>query len=973
MSLFKSKFATELIDLSSANGFSWSLSCIDDPEHADILPVGATCPATVPGTLFDDLKSHLPDPFLIDNNVLPIFSKVEKASFSFELSFDLSSTSLPSKISSYQTLLILEGLDTYATVSLNGEHILSSENAFQKYTIPLRRDALSTTGNVLCVDFSSIHIAINKRPGHTYKEWNDPVGGISRVRTPQYVAGWDWGPRLLGCGISGSVQLACIPIARIVDFACQQSFPQHDLKGTPTYVRISVFANVMVHNEANIPSAESKLVFNGTEEEVNDKSVALKCVPMEIDTRSEQLPGSKLWHEELACQHFKLVRFKAVLNVSDPKLWWPNGMGQQNLYIASMSLTQTDGGHIYYIDSWSTSIGLRELQLVREPTPGLSMHDAPLALKTVEASVGNDSRLDSLSKGVDSILEDELSESFVFAVNGRRFFSKGANYIHPKVLHATTTSRDYEDVLLSARGAHMNMLRVWGGGLYEKDTFYEICNKLGILLWHDFMFSCSLYPGDDEFMESCKREAKYQVARLRNHPCMALWCGNNELEQVPHDITKTSETEAAYERLFYDILKNVVEDDVGQIPYWPCSPHNPAGYKNGFNNPRAGDTHFWDVWHARRPVTAYLNHVSRFCSEFGMQSYLSEAGARQFAGNGTGALNPYGPILEAHQKNSGGNMIIMEYCQRLFRMPKSNYGDISYQSQLNQAFCMRVGVEHFRRSWPYCAGATYWQLNDCWPCFSWSSIEYGGNWKALHYTAKKFFNPLLLTLVHHGTESIGICNLTTLSEQTGKFSVHAVYDGEDPEVDVLCNWSVIDMSTGNVRMEGKLEHNLKRDSSVPLALIDAQTAGNDPIDPHSHVVQATMVSKCGKWKSSATGWFCSPRLCDLPESHLKLDVVQHESGDGLTTGVVEMQSDTFAPWCELWYAGNEEVESHCGETEGVEALRYSPPTKTKFSDNFFDLFPRVSQTVRFEISKELSLEQLQSFLQCRSLSDSYSI
>lgn len=968
-----SKYGTEIIDLSTVNGFSWKLSCINDPQNAQVLPVGTKCDATVPGTLLDDLKTCLPDPFLFDNNLLPVFSKLEKASFSLELNFDLKSAISFSSAhtSACQTLLVFEGLDTCATVFLNGNQILSSENAFQKHTVALPVDTLTPIANVLRIDFASIHTAINKRPKHTYKEWNDPVGGISRVRTPQYVAGWDWGPRLLGCGIARPVQLVFIPIARVIDVAFLQSFPEQNSDGCPTVVEVPVTANVAIHRQAPSISAESKLILNSGEKNT-DVAAPSTCVCLERDVETEQSSAGELWNGDIECEDLNVVRFRGVIKIEDPKLWWPNGMGPQNLYAASVCLTVNESGTVHFVDSWKTEIGLRDLQLIQEPTPGLAMHDANLALKSIKSSENDDGVTESVVETDDGKEDDEFSESLVFAVNGRRFFAKGANYIHPKVLHATTTAADYEDVLQSAQDAHMNMLRVWGGGVYEKEVFYEACNRLGILLWHDFMFSCSLYPGDDEFIESCKREAKYQVSRLRNHPCMALWCGNNELEQVPHEITQTKETKAAYDRLFYDVLRKVVNSDPCQIPYWPCSPHNPQGYEHGFNNKYAGDTHFWDVWHARHPVTAYLQHTSRFCSEFGMQSYLSEAGARRFAGYDSGVLNPFGPVLEAHQKNASGNMIIMEYCQRVFRMPKSSYPDISYQSQLNQLHCMRVGVEHFRRSWPYCAGAMYWQLNDCWPCFSWSSIEYGGNWKALHYGAKKFYSPLLLTLVHHGSESVGIGNITKLSDDTGLFSAHAVYDGRHPTIDVIFNWAVVDITSGAVRMEATVGRSLHRDTSVPLTVINAQQVEGVRIDPFRHVVRASVVSRCGTYRSSTVGWFCSPRLYDLPHPRLTMQVVHHEISDSSTRGTVQIESDAFAPWCEVWFDNDDKIgRSLSRGAAEVTSIRYTPPPRTRFSDNFLDLFAGELHTIDFEIEKEMAEEEIKTILQCRALPDSY--
>jgi beta-mannosidase len=402
-----------------------------------------------------------------------------------------------------------------------------------------------------------------------------------------------------------------------------------------------------------------------------------------------------------------LAVFSGRVVVEDARLWWPAGYGEQPLYRVDVSVTR---GGDEVIDRWSGRIGLRTIKLVRATdcdTGGKKLQMCQYGLE--EEEKGEEESASATGDGdVDEVRE---GESFMFVVNGRRLFAKGANYIPVQALFTDSTKEDYESVVEAAVDANMNMLRVWGGGAYENDAFYDTCDARGILLWHDFMFACSLYPGDPEFLASCRVEATHQVARLRNRACMALWCGNNELEQIPHEIVATEARRAAYNSLFNEILPGVVVASKTQTPYWPSSPHNPAGFEKGFNSPRAGDTHYWDVWHARKPVAAYLQHSSRFCSEFGMQSYLSLAGTRSFAG-ADASLNIYSPMMEAHQKNSGGNMIISEYCRRLFQAPK-DFEAVSYQSQINQAYCVQTGVEHFRRSWPFCAGSIFWQVSCC--------------------------------------------------------------------------------------------------------------------------------------------------------------------------------------------------------------------------------------------------------------------
>jgi beta-mannosidase len=442
------------------------------------------------------------------------------------------------------------------------------------------------------------------------------------------------------------------------------------------------------------------------------------------------------------------------------------------------------------------------------------------------------------------------------------------------------------------------------------------------------------------------------------------FAGNNELEQVPHEIVKTEKSKSAYESLFYDILPSVIAESACQIAYWPSSPHNPCGYEKGFNNPKAGDTHFWDVWHARKPVSDYRLHKSRFCSEFGMQSFLSESGARAFAGP-TASLNPYGPVLESHQKNAAGNLIIQEYCQRLFQAPR-DYSALSYQSQINQALCVRVGVEHFRRSMPYCAGSLYWQLNDCWPCASWSSLEYGGRWKALHYFARRFYAPLLLSLVHHGTESLGVCNLVSRSADSGVFSVYATYDGMMPIIDAVLTWEVVNIVTGDIVLSGTERYKLAQDESRRLEILDLRQVVPCQ-DVTRHVLYCNLASRDTTDFSEATGWFCSPRFSELKKPTIEVSSLRceaHQQGHAESSLVLLLNSESFCPFVELKIDMPSQLSGTC------DASRYKVPETVPVSENFFDLLPGRERRIRV-LAGNLSESDIVPYMQVRSLVDSY--
>lgn len=953
-----------------------------------MLPVSSSpTPVTIPGSLLTHLRSCVPDPFLKDNSLDPVFSKLEHASFSYETIFKLPriSTNIP-------YLLACDSIDTFATVYLNSKPLLQTQNAFHRYVVPIPPSGFRQGINKLCLVFTPIrdHIKCDSvKHQHFYREWNDPIGGISNLRTPQFLAGWDWAPRMLACSIPGDIRIVHAPLARILDVAVIQHFSV--IK--PIHVELTLIVEVGARNQATLNNLLSLHCFlvplardgsgsssiRGSVAQVvrlrlvgDNRSTACssETISSELENR---FANTVLWRDltENLDPSEDVYRYLGKLVVDNPQLWWPNGYGEQHLYKLRVVLEAENGELLcksssrrVIVDETKQIIGLRKLELIQEPCEYQDMHQHKG--KPASPTSGNPRAIES-DKCVTEDSKGKQGQSFVFAVNGRKIFAKGANYIPLRICYSETTRQDYEGLIEAAQNVNMNMLRVWGGGIYEHEAFYDACDRRGILVWQDFMFSCSLYPGDENFLNSCRTEAQYQVSRLRNRACLALWCGNNELEQVPNDILKSTTTRHAYETLFYKILPEVVANDPTETPYWPSSPHNSDGYEHGFNNPDGGDTHFWDVWHARRPVSSYLKHRSRFCSEFGMQSYLSEAGAVCFAGREPGALNPSGPIMEAHQKNSSGSSIIQEYCNRLFRTPR-DYSSTAYQSQLNQMICIQTGVEHFRRTWPYCGGALYWQLNDCWPCFSWSSIEYGGNWKALHYGARSFFAPLLVSVVHHGTEKLGICNMTRFSEDTGTFSIYGAWDGIDDVLPVRVEWNVINIQRNAICEGGTQDFVLGKDSSEKLMYLDVRNDDKRARDPKHHVLVVELRSKQGKFRSRRTGWFCSPRFCELKAPRITCSI-EHYSADGREAqATVKVESTEFAPFVELYLSS---TLGWCEESVIENDVGYKAPRLVKFSDNYFDLLWNEFRTVDMVVEGAMPRDVLKSRLKARSLIDSY--
>ncbi len=334
--------------------------------------------------------------------------------------------------------------------------------------------------------------------------------------------------------------------------------------------------------------------------------------------------------------------------------------------------------------------------------------------------------------------------NFPYALSSRiPIFAKGANWIPADSFPSRITREKYARLVRDAAAANMNMLRVWGGGIYESDKFYDLCDELGILVWQDFMFACCAYPATPEFLRNIREEMKHQMRRLKSHACLALWCGNNENEGVWKWWSRSKAHEKLvkrdYKRLQTEIARTCAIEDPGR-PFTPASPF-PGG------NESVGDEHFWWVGGRREPFSEHLKLRPRFVSEFGFQSFPNIRTLRKAAGGKD--LNLSSPAVEHHQRKKGWNGLLMDYICSNFRMPATP-DRICYLSQLNQALAMKTAVEHWRRCRPRTMGALYWQFNDCWPAVSWAGIDSGLKWKALHYFARRFFSPLLVSLVEHG-------------------------------------------------------------------------------------------------------------------------------------------------------------------------------------------------------------------------------
>jgi len=388
--------------------------------------------------------------------------------------------------------------------------------------------------------------------------------------------------------------------------------------------------------------------------------------------------------------------FTYKVKVADPKLWWPNGQGAQPLY----TLTTTLDG-----ETTARKIGLRKLEWIVE--------------------------------------KDKIDHSFKCRINGRDITMMGANWIPADAIPSRQTPAAIRDLLESAKAVNMNMIRIWGGGQYEPDFFYEMCDELGILIWHDFMFSCMSYPSNREFLEDVRVEITQQIRRLSHHACIALWCGDNEvigsLSWYPETRANPERYVANYDRL-NSMLGYLVEDEDPARRFWPSSPS--LGYmdfSDGWHSDTRGDLHFWDVWHSAKDFSAYRNVNPRFASEFGFQSFTSMNVIESFSRSED--RNPSSPVMEGHQRNNGGNARILETMTRYFRFPR-DFDQMVFLSQIQQGLAIKTAIEYWRSTKPRCMGTLFWQINDTYPVASWASLDYGGQWKLLQYMAKRFFLPI---------------------------------------------------------------------------------------------------------------------------------------------------------------------------------------------------------------------------------------
>jgi len=576
------------------------------------------------------------------------------------------------------------------------------------------------------------------------------------------------------------------------------------------------------------------------------------------------------------------------LRITSPKLWYPVGYGPQNRYrfAASVRVGRDVAAHT------ETKTGLRSVELRRVP--------------------------------------DQWGKSFEFVVNGISVFGKGADVIPFDSFPNRVTPEIHRNILLAARDAHMNMVREWGGGYYESDDFYDICDELGIMVWQEFMFGGDMVPGDVAFQENVRQEAVDQIKRLRDHPSIVIWCGNNEVETGWWHWGDRQDFKASispdtrdrvwqdYVILFADVLRSAVAQYGDPVPYTPSSPS--ANFEEIPDNQHNGDMHYWQVWHAQAPASDYTLQFPRFMTEYGFQSFPEMRTIRTFAKPEDFDIRS--TVMRAHQKNKGGNERILTYMLREYREPK-DFASFVYLSQVQQAEIIKIGTEHLRRQRPRTMGSLYWQLNDCWPVASWASIDYYGRWKALHYYARRFYDDVLISPFLHDD----------------KVDVYVVSDKLQPLSGTI-HMRLLDFS-GNSLLDQTKDVQVSAQSNAIYFSVD-KAALSAKADPRRSFLVFDL-DVAGKRVSRNLVFLDVTRNLELPVAP-KIETTISKTGEGYT---ITLQSAKLARSVYLSF-GDLDVQT---------------------SDDYFDLLP--VEPVTITLKSPATADQIKDSLKVMSLTEAF--
>ena len=801
----------------------------------------------IPGTVLSGLLAagKIKDPFYRTNEdaTRALFWK----DYVFTRTFDVDEELLAQQ----HIVLVCEGLDTLAEISINGTFLAKTDNMHRTWKFQAKK-LLHPGKNEIQIVFRSVLRFIEDYPYEAHKKINYiPCGsmkGNQLLRKAHSMFGWDWGPQTIDAGIFRDIYLQGYSHARIEDIRIHQQHAKN----------VSVQTSI---------------------------------------TLSESVPGQKLCVELSEDGADKPLQTKLCKTNADgvaavdfvienPKLWWPNDYGDQPLYIVRTTLLDEDGTSL---ESITRRIGLRTLTISQE--------------------------------------KDEWGNEFAFCVNGVKIFTRGGNYIPDDCLYTRITEKKLDYILESCRRAHFNCVRVWGGGYYPSDAFYDLCDEKGLIVWQDLMYACNVYDVTDAFAENCRQETYDNVRRLRHHASLGLWCGNNEIESAwDHwgDFQKeTPYLRADYIRLFEEVLPKAVQEADGETFYWHSSPSSGGCFDNP-DDANRGDTHYWDVWHGQKPFTDYRKYFFRFCSEFGFQSFPCAKTVNSFTLEDD--RNIFSRVMESHQKNDAANGKMLYYLSENLRYPK-DLTHLLYASQVLQGMAIKYGVDHWRRNRGRCMGTLYWQINDDWPAPSWSSIDYFGRWKALHYMAQKFYaqHAVSMTLEDH--------------------RCHVYFSNESFETtEYSLTLSIRDLS-GNVLETYETKGNSPAFSAIETAVVDICSWEDQKDDVFLEAVIHTKDQKVLKDVET---------LVPYKYLNLKNPVISTEAEETNDAFILHISSDCFAPFVALDFDDADVI----------------------FSDNFFHLTDKTVQDIIVKKEDILqghfeNAEDFRKRLQILSLGTSY--
>ena len=820
-------------------------------------------PAQVPGVVQTDLlhSGLISDPFDRDNEFH--LQWIGLADWEYQTTFQIDASALAHD----HVDLVFEGLDTFADVYLNEQAILHADNMFRRWRIPAKA-VLRAGPNTLRIVF---HSAIEKM--------------LPYVKTLPYVL-----PSISTNNFPNEEGIATAPYTRKAPYNYGWDWgPRFMTEGIWQPVRLETWEalrieNIHIHQQSI--TADLANVTAEIEIEAGRPTTATLTLTHDEMSGAQTADGTQTLQLNAGINHISVP-----LRITSPKLWYPVGYGAQSRYRFSASIRigrEVAAGA-------ETKTGLRSIELRRVP--------------------------------------DQWGKSFEFVVNGISVFAKGADVIPFDSFPNRVTPEVHRNILQSARDAHMNMVREWGGGYYESDDFYDICDELGIMVWQEFMFGGDMVPGDVSFQENVRQEAIDQIKRLRDHPSIVIWCGNNEVETSwfhwgdRQEFKESISAEARdrvwqdYVILFADILKSAVTQYADPTPYTPSSPS--ANFEEVPDNQHNGDMHYWQVWHAQAPAADYNKQFPRFMSEYGFQSFPEMRTIHSFA-NKPEDFDIRSTVMQAHQKNKGGNERILTYMLREYWQPK-DFASFVYLSQVQQAEIIKIGAEHLRRQRPRTMGSLYWQLNDCWPVASWASIDYYGRWKALHFYARRFYDDVLVSPFL----------------QDGQVEVYLVSDKLQMLMGKL-HTRLLDFA-GNILFEQTQDVKIPAQSSLIHSTVDKSVLAAKS-DPHqSFLVFDLEVG--GKKVSRNLVFFDVTHNLALPVAP-KIETSIEGTGDDYT---ITLQSSKLARSVYLSF-GDLDVQA---------------------SDNYFDLLPGEPATIRLKSSA--SLDQMKAALTVTSLMDAFAI